>query len=113
MEKKNITIMFLMALTLVWVFPYQSNAQNVFPDQTPAQEYLQNAAPQGPLKAGGGTGTGDGIGTGGGSDGTGNQNDTDSLPVTDTLWLLCSMAIGYGIVRKKQTTKSPKGDLIE
>ena len=101
-----------MALTLILAYSHQTIAQNVFPDRTPSQEYMQNTAPQGPLKANGGTGTGDGFDTGGGGDGTGNQNDTDA-PLTDAMWVFYLMAVGYGIYRRKLTPKSPKGDLGE
>ncbi|MCL2652043.1 MAG: hypothetical protein FWD60_13610, partial [Candidatus Azobacteroides sp.] len=80
------------------------NAQEVFPDRTPAQEYLQNknAAQGGILKAGGGTGSGDPIDPGtGGMDPNGSQNDT-TVPVKDDAWLLILLSLGYGTFKRRK-----------
>ena len=109
MKYRKKIIIFLIVL-MIAVFPHHSNAQEVFPDRTPAQEYLQNknAAPGGILKLGGGTGSEDPTNPGtGGIDGSGNQNDT-AVPVTDVMCLVCLLAVGYGLYRKKQISKAEK-----
>jgi len=62
-----------------------------------------------PLRAGPG---------GGGNPGGGEEGDTGGGvgfggPVSDTWWMLCLLAIGYGLFKRKLTPKSPKGDLGE
>ena len=120
MKYRKKIIMFLI-VWLIAVFPHRSNAQEVFPDQAPSQEFIQNknAAPGGILKAGGGTGSGDPIDPGtGGTDPNGSQNDT-AVTVTDATWLLILLALGYGTLKRRKlstgcfTPKSPKGDLGE
>ena len=104
-------IVFLMVLALTSVFSCRLDAQAVFPDRTPAQEFLQNknAGQGGMLKAGGGTGSDDPTNPSGGNDGAGNQNDT-AVPIFDGWWMLSFMAVGYGMFRRRELApKSPKG----
>ena len=116
MKRKNKTglnmIVFLMVLALVSVSPGRLDAQQVFPDRTPAQEFVQNknAGTSSILRASGGTDSGDGTNSGtGGIDGEGNQNDT-AAPVSDGWWMLSFMAVGYGMFRRRELApKSPKG----
>jgi len=104
MKYRKKIIMFLIVL-LITVFPLRSNAQEVFPEQTPAQEYLQNknAGTNGILKAGDGTDSGD-QGTGG-IDPDESQNDTT---VTDATWLLILLALGYGTLKGTWASDRPK-----
>ena len=101
--------MFLTVLALTVLFPQPANAQEVFSDRTPSQEYLQNrnAPAGGMLKAGaGGTGTGDPINPGtGGTDTPGMQNDTN-VPVREVFWLWPLLAVGYGVYRKRVCQKN-------
>jgi len=111
MKNKNTivscAIIFLMVLALTVLFPCRSGAQEIFPNQTPSQEFMQNnknAPAGGMLKAGGGTGSGDPIDPGtGGTDPGGFQNDTE-VPVKDAGWLLYLLAAGYGLYRRKKTS---------
>ena len=103
-KKTDAYLKILLASLLISVSPCLSNAQEVFPNQTPSQEFLQNNknAQGGMLRAGGGTGSGDPIDPGtGGTDPGGSQNDTE-VPVADAGWLFCLLATGYGLYRRKK-----------
>jgi len=106
-KKIDAYLKILLASLLISVFPCLSNAQEIFPDKTPSQEFLQNKnAPGGMLKAGGGTGSGDPIDPGtGGTDPGGFQNDTE-VPVADAGWFFYLLATGYGLYRRKKTSTS-------
>ena len=104
MKYRNKTIVLLIALLSV-VLPYSTNAQEVFPDKMPSQEFLQNRNGGGTLRADGGNSGGDTPNPGGGTDRDGYQNDTN-VPATDALWLVCLLSVGYGLFRRKQTVKN-------
>ena len=112
MKYRKKIIMSLIALALISVFSCRLDAQTVFPDRTPAQEFVQNknAGTNSILRAGaGGTGLDDPTNPGGGNDGEGNQNDT-AAPVTDAIGLVCLLAVGYGLLKRRELApKSPKG----
>ena len=107
MKRKNKTglnmIVFLMVLALISVFSCRLDAQQVFPDRTPAQEFVQNknAGTNSILRASGGTGSDDPTNPSGGNDGAGNQNDT-AVPVTDAIGLVCLLAVGYGLLKRRE-----------
>ena len=106
-KKKTAYLKVLLAALLMAIFQSHSRAQEVFSDRTPSQEYLQNrnAPPGGMLKAGaGGTGTDDGMNTGTGTDG--NPSNLNDAPVKDVIWLLCLLAVGYGVYRKRVCQKN-------
>ena len=107
-RKTNAYMIILLVALLMTVSPYRSNAQEAFPNQAPSQEFMRNKNP-GMNRTGAGTGGFDDWETGTGNDGhnTGFQNDYEA-PAKDAIWLLCLLAAGYGIYRRKRITANSK-----